>query len=133
MASRTDWAHYEERVRLGCEAFEAACRRNGFTGEVEKRLAKEWAQGMRDWLESFGEDWQLLGEAVDEMRKQHPPLIVASPRSCIKVAREIKQWRPRFETEAGRQSFAERLVEPEETDADRQARQRYADAVQEAK
>jgi hypothetical protein len=127
------WGRYEERVMFCCEAFEKICRSYGFTGEVDKRLAKEWAAGARDWLESFGEDWQLLGEAVDEMRKQHPPLIVASPRSCIKVAREEKQWRPRFETEAGRQSFAERLTEPEETDADRQARQRYADAVQEAK
>jgi hypothetical protein len=126
------WARYEERVRLGCEAFELACRRNGFSGEVEKRLAKEWAQGCRDWLESFGEDWQLLGETVDEMRKQHPPLIVASPRSCIKVARDLKQWRPRFETESGRQSFAN-VAEDLNTEAEQKKRQRYAEAVRESK
>ena len=129
----TDFLRCSERERIGCERFEAACRRNGFTGEVEKRLAKEWVMGTREWLAVHGENWDLLDEVVDEMRKQHPPLIIASTRSCIKNARERTQWRPRFETEAGRQSFAERLVEPEETDADRQTRQRYADAVQEAR
>lgn len=106
-----DWAHYEERVRLGCERFELACRRNGFTGEVDKALAKEWAQGMRVWLEAFGENWELLDRTVDEMRRV--PLIVASPRSLLKVARDITQWRAGGETEAGRAAYASALEEYE--------------------
>ena len=86
------WAQSEERVRLGCEAFLDACRAEGFDGDIDKRLAQEWAQGMRDWLVAFGEDWKLLAKTVKHMRAQEPPLIVASPRSCIKVARELSQW-----------------------------------------
>lgn len=112
------WGQYEERVRLGCERFLVAARRNGFTGEVEKRLAKEWALGMRAWIEAHGENWELLDRAVDYMRQQEPPLIIGTPRSCIKVAREFKDWQASGETEAGRQAYADALREAQgETDA----------------
>lgn len=88
------WGQYEERVMLGCESFLEACKRNGFSGKVDSWLAKAWAVGMRDWLESMGEDWETLGRAVDYMRSQDPPLIIASPRSCIKVAQNMKEWTP---------------------------------------
>ncbi len=87
------WANYEERVMVGCTRFLAACRRNGFEGEVHHKTAAEWASGMRAWLaEGLGEDWDLLDEVVDEMRDKEPPLIVASPRSCIKIALDKKMW-----------------------------------------
>ena len=89
----TFWPRCEERVRLGCERFLEACIRNGFEGEVDRRLAADWAAGMRDWLEVMGEDWSRLDKAVDEMRQQNPPLIIGSPRSCIKIARNLKHWR----------------------------------------
>jgi len=88
----TDWSHYEEPVRVVCEAFLVSCNTRGFTGQPDRRLAKEWAAGAREWLDVFGENTELLDRAVHYMRKQDPPLIVASPRSCIKVAREMSQW-----------------------------------------
>ena len=103
------WGHYEERVRLGCEAFEGFARRNGFRGEVDPRLVKEWARGMREWLEVCGEDWTLLGRAVDYMRGEK--LLIKSPQSCITVAREMRDWSGRSETEAGRQAYADALRE----------------------
>jgi hypothetical protein len=84
------WAQYEERVRLGCERFEQACRRNGFSGELHPLTIKEWGRGMRVWVRRFGEDWPLLDKAVDKMCAAE--LTIKSPESCITVAESMVQW-----------------------------------------
>ena len=91
----TYFPELEPEARTVADAFVEEIKALGFKGangfgEPSKRHLKEIAAGARDWVMEHGETPGLLQETVRHMRSER--LVVASPRSCIKVARQRSQW-----------------------------------------
>lgn len=91
----THFPSLEPQARTIADAFVEEIKALGFKGangfgEPSKRHLKEIAAGARDWVMEHGETPELLRETVRHMRSER--LVVASPRSCIKVARQRSQW-----------------------------------------
>lgn len=80
---RTSWPKVEEHIRPILDTFQdlAGFEPHGF-------VRTQWVAGARDWYSTMGADTNLLRLAVEQMREKQ--LTIASPRSCITVALEIK-------------------------------------------
>ena len=84
---RTSWPKAEEHIRPILDCFQdlAGFEPHGF-------VRQQWAAGARDWYSVMGGDTTLLRLAVEQMREKG--LTIASPRSCITAALEIKSKTP---------------------------------------
>lgn len=85
----------EPRARGIAESFVAAIQELGFvgidgSGTPSKKHLKEIEAGARDFVMQVGEKPALLKRVVREMREKD--LVIATPRSCIKMARQKSQW-----------------------------------------
>jgi hypothetical protein len=84
---KTSWPRVEEHLRPILDCFQEAA---GY--EPKGFIRQQWIAGARDWYSVFHEDTRLLRLAIDEMRQKG--LTIASPRSCITVATNMKNREP---------------------------------------
>jgi len=109
---RTNWPAAEERIRGILDTWNELMQCWDWGPWERKRLVA----GARDYVDAVGSDIVVLRDAFIYNREHG--LTQSTPRSCITQARRLTAG-PRKYTES----------EGEETEADRQKRQRYADEL----
>ena len=91
----THFPKLEPSAKIIAETFLAEIQLLGFVGvdgqgTPSKAHLAEIATGARDYALDIGEKPDLLRATIRKMREEG--LIIATPRSCKKVSRELSQW-----------------------------------------